>query len=285
MIPIFIGWDAKETVAYHVLAHSIIKRSSEPVAITPIGNDTLPPDLWYRRRGEKDGTDFSNARWMIPKLCGYKGWAIFMDCDILCHEDIAELWDQRNDKYAVMVVKQEQEVNEDKKFLGTEQTRYPCKNWSSVMLINCGHQAFRDRRDPSRNWEKVLMNRQQSWPEYANSAPGLALHQFQWCAPSDIGEIKGEWNTLLTPTQELGDEPNAVHFTLGGPWHGWTSYYSAYDWADELRDLLGHDGNPCAKLSVTAVNGALHVGGGYYALDTDKELEAWKNGPDRINED
>ena len=35
----------------------------------------------------------------------YKGWAIFMDCDMLCQDDIANLWSQRDDKYSVMCVK------------------------------------------------------------------------------------------------------------------------------------------------------------------------------------
>ena len=36
MIPVFIGYDGRETVAYNVLAHSILARSSEPVTIAPL---------------------------------------------------------------------------------------------------------------------------------------------------------------------------------------------------------------------------------------------------------
>ena len=60
-----------------------------------------------------------------------------MDCDMLVLDDIAKLWALRDDRYAVMCVKHEHEPKEEKKFLGTTQTRYEKKNWSSVMLFNC----------------------------------------------------------------------------------------------------------------------------------------------------
>ena len=35
-IPIFIGYDPREAIAYHVCANSIIRNSSVPVSITPL---------------------------------------------------------------------------------------------------------------------------------------------------------------------------------------------------------------------------------------------------------
>ena len=35
---------------------------------------------------------------------GYQGWALFMDCDMLCRADIKSLWDQRDDAYGAMCV-------------------------------------------------------------------------------------------------------------------------------------------------------------------------------------
>ena len=35
---------------------------------------------------------------MVPHLVGYQGWALFMDCDLLCRSDITQLWDQRDDR-------------------------------------------------------------------------------------------------------------------------------------------------------------------------------------------
>jgi hypothetical protein len=164
MIRLFIGWDSRETVAWHVLAHSIITRSTEPVSITPIGNSVLPGTDWYRQPGEHDSTEFSNARFMVPKLCNYEDWAIFMDCDMLCQADIADLWAQRDPERAVLVRKHEvrkhdhQVEDGEPKFLGAHQTAYGRKNWSSLMLINCRHPKWATF-DP-------------------NDAAGLDMHRF-----------------------------------------------------------------------------------------------------------
>src|SRR5262245_22819443 len=104
-IPVFIGWDSRESIAYHVLAHSIIERASLPTAITAVGNETLDRNTWGLKRGDKDSTEFSRARFAIPALANFRGWAIYLDCDMLCLSDIKRLWDQRDDQYAVMVVK------------------------------------------------------------------------------------------------------------------------------------------------------------------------------------
>jgi len=232
MIPIFIGWDRRETVAYHVLADSIIRNSSVPVSIAPVGNDTLGR-VWYRDRGPHDSTDFSNARFMVPYLMGYTGWAIFMDCDMLCLGDVAELWAQRHDRFAVQVVKHRHEPRETTKFLGAEQSKYACKNWSSLMLLNCGHYAT-----------KRLSS------EHVNIANGLDLHQFQWCPEEVVGEIRGLWNVLVAPELEH-PEPidrmkiKLLHYTLGGPWHGYDPD-GAEQWMDGYERMIC-GGNPCAS--------------------------------------
>lgn len=184
MIPIFIGMDYVEEIAYHVCASSILRRTRSPVAISPVGNANLPTDLWYRPRGAHDSTDFSNARFAVPALTGFHGWAIFMDCDVIVLEDIQELWDQRDDHYAVMVVKHQHVPKESRKFLGAEQSQYSRKNWSSLMLFNCAHAYTRDLT-----------------PRYINTAPGLDLHGFAWAPEQFIGEIKGGWNVLSTGEQ------------------------------------------------------------------------------------
>jgi hypothetical protein len=233
MIPIFVGWDKRETVAYHVLAHSIIQRSSYPVAITPVGNDTLPATLWTRPRGPHDSTDFSNARFMVPALTGYRGWAIFMDCDMLCLGDIVELWEQRDERYAVQVVKHRHVPTETTKFLGAPQSTYPRKNWSSVMLLNCEHPACMDLT-----------------PGFVNMADGIGLHGFGWCKAEEVGEIRGLWNVLVTERLEHPEPVDRfslklLHFTLGGPWHGYDPPGSA-GWRAALEDLLVGE-NPCGS--------------------------------------
>lgn len=253
MIPVFIGYDAAETVAYHVLAHSIINRSSQPVSIAPVGNDVLPRDIWHRPRGLKDSTDFSNARFVIPRLMDYQGWAIFMDCDMLCLGDIAQLWRQRGQRFAVQVRKHVQEVKEgEKKFLGLDQYAYKRKNWSSVMLINCAHPAWK-KLDP-------------------NTEDGLKMHRFEFLEDDDIGEITGGWNELVTPGKHDQLEAPLWHYTYGGPWHGWVKNEAAWAWCSEFSDMLRGE-NPRAHILATLAADGVTVGGSYHVSESDARTE------------
>ena len=40
-LKIFIGYDPKESVAFHVLSHSLLERSSKPISIIPINLGNL----------------------------------------------------------------------------------------------------------------------------------------------------------------------------------------------------------------------------------------------------
>jgi lipopolysaccharide biosynthesis glycosyltransferase len=229
---IFIGWDSRETIAYHVLAHSIIDRASIPVAISPVGNAVLPHALWWREKGPYDSTEFSNARFLVPALCDFKGWAIFMDCDMLCLDDIEELWNQRDERFAVMVRKHEHVPTNSTKFLGAIQTRYPRKNWSSLMLLNCSHPDTRTLT-----------------VKHVNHAAGLDLHGFSWTTEANIGTIVGSWNELVTHDRRaVSPSPSLVHYTDGGPWHGYLAQAAVDEWVQELDSLLGGSGNPVADI-------------------------------------
>ena len=198
MINIFIGYDNKERVSFNVLSHSIIQNSTKPVAITPIALNNLKDDF-VRERNNLSSTEFSFSRFMIPHLMNYQGWALFMDCDMLMFEDIAELWRMRDDRYAIQVCKHDYTPKEKTKFLGQVQTAYPKKNWSSFMLMNC---------------KKCT----QLTPNYVNRATGLELHQFKWLESENlIGELPLEWNWLVGEYEHKEDVKN-VHYTDGGPW-------------------------------------------------------------------
>jgi len=215
-IPIFIGWDDKEPIAYHVLAHSILKRSSLPVSITPLNRANLGGQFW-RKRAEVDSTDFSNSRFIVPHLMEYDGWAIFMDCDMLCLGDIADLWNQRDDRYSVMVKKHTHTPKEETKFLDQIQSKYARKNWSSLMMFN------------SSNCRELTKHA-------VNGKPGLWMHRFEWLEDEEIGEIKGLWNHLIG-VQGRVPQPKLVHWTLGGPWHKHEDSYTQV-WWDEYEDML-----------------------------------------------
>lgn len=237
MIPIYIGFDRQETIAWHVLTASIIHRTTSPVAFIPIGNTTLSRSIWQRERGPKDSTDFSNARFLAPYLNDFKGWCIFMDSDMCCGDDIAALYAQRDDAYAVMCVKHRHVPKEQHKFLGREQTTYSRKNWSSLMLLNCAHPATKNLT-----------------AKYVNEAEGLALHGMDW-AEGAIGSIQGSWNVLSVsrlelehPTHKKGEPISLLHLTRGGPWHGEFTA-GQHVWLEELGQVLAGD-NPCVESEV-----------------------------------
>ena len=215
MIRVFIGFDPRETAAFHVLSQSIHARASEPVAVTPVMLSQLG-GLMTRERNPLQSTDFSFSRFLTPYLCDFEGWALFMDCDMLMLDDIANLWKLRDDDYAVMCVKHDHVPEEDTKFLGAKQTKYEKKNWSSVMLFNCAKCTALT-------------------PDYVNTASGLELHRFQWLDGDHlIGEIPHRGIHLVAydetvPVREVSN----LHYTIGGPYF---DDYKDTDYADEWFD-------------------------------------------------
>jgi len=216
MINVFIGYDSKEKIAYHVLSESILRNSTKPVSITPIALNNIKDDF-VRERGALSSTEFSFSRFLVPYMMNYQGWALFMDCDMLMEADITELWRLRDDKYAVQVCKHDYTPKNKTKFLNQVQTTYPKKNWSSFMLMNC---------------KKCT----QLTPNYVNRASGLELHQFKWLESEElIGDLPLEWNWLADEYEYKKDIKN-VHFTQGGPWfeeysncqysQNWFNYYT-----------------------------------------------------------
>ena len=204
-IPIFIGSDPSERSAVTVLIDSLLHHSSRPLAITPLMMPQLQGLLW-RPKEPKQSTDFAFSRFLVPHLMDYRGWAIYLDGDMLARSDISELWELRDQRFAVQCVQHAHNPSETTKFGGAIQTRYPRKNWSSLMLFNCG--ACRALT-----------------PELVNTASGLQLHRFQWLDETgQIGALpRGRWNHLVDvqpldarPTSEGG--PALVHWSLGGPW-------------------------------------------------------------------
>jgi hypothetical protein len=212
VIRVFIGFDPRETVAYNVLAHSIQARASEPVAIAPVALSQLRR-VFARARHELQSTDFSFSRFLVPYLSDYTGWSLFVDCDMLMRDDIAKLWNLRDERYAVQVVKHEHKPVEKVKFLGAAQTAYLKKNWSSVMLFNNARC-------------KALT------PDYISVASGLELHQFKWLESEDlIGELPHQWNHLVgydAPSENV----SLAHYTIGGPYF---AEYADCPMADEWR--------------------------------------------------
>src|SRR5438105_4348608 len=139
---IFIGWDRREPIAYDVAKFSLERRASLPVQVTPIKLDDLRHrGLYWRSEDPLASTEFTYSRFLTPMLAGYRGWALFCDCDMLFLGDIADLIEYSKTPCAVYCVKHEYKPKESVKMDGKVQTLYPRKNWSSLMLFNCEHAA------------------------------------------------------------------------------------------------------------------------------------------------
>ena len=97
-------------------------------------------------------------------------------------KDVKELFDQADDKYAVMCVQHDYTPKPGIKMDGQKQTQYPRKNLSSVVLWNCGH--------PSN--QKITVDMVNN-PNY----DGKFFHRFSWLDDSEIGSLPVDWNFLV----------------------------------------------------------------------------------------
>jgi lipopolysaccharide biosynthesis glycosyltransferase len=199
---VFVGYDTREDIAYQVCKHSII--SKQPNAdVQPLKQQELRDAGWYTRPVDKlASTEFTFTRFLIPELTNFEGWALFMDCDMILTTDIKELFDQADDKYAVMCVHHDYKVQEGVKMDGQKQTVYPRKNWSSVVLWNCGH--------PSNKVVTTdLINNLETTGKY--------MHRFSWLKDEEIGKLDHTWNYLVGVYDDY-ETPKLIHYTEGGPW-------------------------------------------------------------------
>jgi lipopolysaccharide biosynthesis glycosyltransferase len=201
---IYVGWDSREDIAYQVCEHSILNRS-KTTEVIPLKQKHLRDSGIYTRDIDKLGsTEFTFTRFLVPFLNNYEGWAIFCDCDMVFLSDAKNIFDQADDKYAVMCVQHDYTPPEGHKMDGQLQLQYPRKNWSSMVLFNCGHPS-------NKKLTKELIN--------DPSITGKYLHRFSWLEDSEIGELSHEYNWLVGWYKEPKDgSPKVLHYTEGGPW-------------------------------------------------------------------
>lgn len=190
-VPIFIGFDGRMSVASEVLINSLRKNSRAPLDIRLLKKD----ELGFERIDPLASTEFTYTRFLVPSLCGFLGKALFMDCDMVCLSDINEVLDLDMSELALRVVKHDYIPVESVKMDGRFQTRYPRKNWSSFMLMDCSKLTC---------WTREAVERM----------PAAWLHRFWPIPDSLIGEIGREWNVLDHPKADT----KLLHLTSGGPW-------------------------------------------------------------------
>lgn len=217
---VFLGYDEREAVAYHVCAQSLIDNSERPLAIYP-----LSLNLFSKAYTElhKDGSNaFIYSRFLVPWLCRFKGHAIYMDSDVLVRGDIGELWDSAPKMYCgAAVVKHDYKTKHPVKYLGAKNDDYPRKNWSSVIFWNCNY-------SPNR-----LLT-----PDFVSKQTGVYLHRFQWLEDRQIGGLPEAWNRLVME-QPVMPEDKLLHFTIGAPcFKGYEGQEGAQEWRDTLKRAM-----------------------------------------------
>lgn len=205
---IFIGYDPREAIAYHVMANSIIRHSTVPVALHPLALQNFKG--FYSDDQHLDGSNqFIYSRFLTPYLSNYEGWSLFVDGDMILRGDIKDLFDLRDETKAVQVVKHDYKTKMTDKYLGAKNVDYPRKNWSSVMLFN-------------NSMCKSLT------PDFVQQSTGAELHRLQWAGGDEfIGELPPEWNHLDVE-YDYNPDAKLVHYTLGTPCFGDFSTEGSY---------------------------------------------------------
>jgi len=222
---VFIGFDQREAAAYHVCCQSIIEKASIPLSIHPLALNMLDG---FDGQGEGSNA-FSRSRFLVPSLCNFDGWAIFIDGDMVVDIDIAQLWAWRTALFdkAVGVVKHDYITKHDFKYRGTSMQSknidYLKKNWSSMMLWNCARNRLLER-------------------DFVNNCSSKFLHRLEWLSDSEVGEISPGWNYLVG--EAAPSNAHLYHYTLGVPgmrayaddsasWHWHSALLRALECADE----------------------------------------------------
>lgn len=193
MLNVFVGYDPRQPVAAAVAAHSCWTRASEPVAIVRLQLLQLP----ITRRGL---TEFTYSRFLVPWLSGFQGWSLFLDADMLCLDNVADLvaLGRSQEPAAVHVVQHRQRFE-----------------WSSLMLFdNARCQALTP-----------------AFVEDSNNA----LFDFKFA--DRVASLPPEWNHLVG-YNEPNRRAKIVHFTKGVPvWAETEQCEFAEEWRAELRRL------------------------------------------------
>lgn len=188
---VFIGVDSRQPVAGTVAAHSVARHSSVPVSITQLRLDQLP----IKRRGL---TEFTYSRFLVPWLCDFKGYAVFMDADMIVKGDIADLFSH---------------IGMNRVYVMQEQERF---EWASLMGFNCSACG------------RLI-------PEFVED-PKNALFDFEW-AKGSVGKLPLEWSHCVGYASPVyGEKAKLLHFTRGLPvWPETDGTPESDDWFAEAE--------------------------------------------------
>ena len=204
-LTVYIGYDTTnlgQQMARTVCERSI-RRYNEDIEIKTLElKDLISSGVYTRPHDEKQSTEFTYTRFLVPYLNNYQGLAVFCDSDFLWQRNIYSLIAYADSSLSVSCVHHEYTECPNKlKMDGFKQEWYPRKNWSSLMLFDCEHE----------HCKKLT-------PEVISTASPKYLHRMEWTEDVCIGRIPHSYNYLVG-YYNTHKRPAAYHFTDGGPWH------------------------------------------------------------------
>lgn len=244
-IHVFVGYDSREHAAWLVCRDSILEpllgTRGEDVRVHPVSHrDLRRRGLFDRPWGLNDqgqtydlrdgltfSTEFSHSRFLVPLLAREMGVTsgpvVFVDCDFMFLSPIHEMLAGLNRNKVVSVVKHGHTRDmAPLKMDGQVQAPYFRKLWSSLMVYNMGH--------PDIDLFETLHR--------PNHDSGKTLHGFLELDDHEIGEIPDSWNYIPGFSHPLTPMPDAVHWSLGGPWmDGYERTEFAASWRRRYREL------------------------------------------------
>jgi len=219
-LKIFVGFDDREALAYHVFCQSIIEQCSAPVNIIPLCLKSLKKI--YRESHHDGSNPFIYSRFLVPYLSNFRGTSLFFDGDMIFKTDPYELIPKDLDpNKAVSVVKHHYKTKFKTKYFGNKNEDYPRKNWTSVMIFNNAHPK-----------NQILT------PEFIQDQTGKYLHRLSWLEDHEIGELPLENNWLVNEYAH-NNEASLLHYTLGIPCiEGFQNSDHAEEWFDCYRRAM-----------------------------------------------
>ncbi|EJM65086.1 LPS:glycosyltransferase [Pseudomonas sp. GM50] len=217
VIRVFVGVDRSQLLAVPVLEYSIRRHTTAKVEVIPMLDLPVPVPL-DPRNGQRTG--FSFSRFCIPKLCEYKGKAIYMDADMLVMHDIRELWNIPFEGAKVIIQEEVKFVEETLQKVGAPKLR---KKQCAVMLLDCANL----------DWDvnAIVAGMDEGKYNYDELMAGLCILDEQHVKYG----VPFEWNSL----EHWDANTRLLHYTdvYTQPWSCCGNKF-AWVWFQEVRRML-----------------------------------------------
>lgn len=195
-IKVFVGTDIAQMAGVKLLEYSIKKHASMSVEVIPIDDREVPIPKDPANRSK---TGFSFSRFHIPKLCDYKGKAIYVDADMQVFTDLAKLWNMPFDGADVLYSEQP-----------TANGRIP---QHSVMLLNCSKLDW-DVKDIVQGFDEGKYDYKDVMYHFCLVAPSKKKPSlpFEW----NSLEVYEEGKTCLIHYTDMPTQPWVSHKNKNG---------------------------------------------------------------------